>query len=91
MASNVYSKLLPNYDDLDNESGTAPGYRVYILEKDGGISLQVIHANENPISSQGYAVFMNVDEAREFQESFAEAIDRAAIKSADHPARGKDC
>jgi hypothetical protein len=36
MANKFYGKLLPDYGDLDNQTGTAPGYRVYVLENDGG-------------------------------------------------------
>ncbi len=91
MASKMYGKLLPDYGDLDNVTGTAPGYRVYVLENDGGISLQLIHANEDPVTSQGSSVFLNVEEARELIEGLQEAIDRAEPKNANHPSRGSNC
>lgn len=91
MASKMYGKLLPDYGDLDNVTGKASGYKVYILENDGGISLQMIHANDNPLNSPGYSVFLNVDEAKELISGIQEAIDRAEPKDADHPPRGSFC
>jgi len=91
MASKFYGSLLPDYGDLDNQTGTAPGYRVYVLENDGGISLQMIHADKNPVSEVGYSVFLNVDEAKEMVESIQEAIVRAEPKNANHKPRGKSC
>ncbi len=91
MASKMYGKLLPDYGDLDNKTGSAPGYRVYILENDGGISLQMLHADEDPIRGTGSSVFLNVEEAREMIEALQEGIDRAEPKKANHPARGVNC
>jgi hypothetical protein len=90
MASCIYSKLLPDYGDLDNVSGTAPGYRVYIFENDGGVSVQMMHVDDDPMTASGYAVFMNVEEAKEFQCKLQEAIQRAGTKNANHKARGVD-
>jgi len=61
---------------------------VYILENDGGISLQMVHADRDPITEKGYAVFLNVEEAREFVEALQQAINRAEPKNANHPNRG---
>ena len=91
MASKFYGKLLPDYGDLDNQTGKAPGYRVYILENDGGVSLQMIHADIDPISAKGCAVFLNVDEADEMLTALGEAIARARPKNARHKARGESC
>jgi len=91
MGSKFYGKLLPDYGDILNTTGTAPGYRVYIVENDGGVSLSMIHADDDPVTSSGSEVFMNVDEAKELYESLREAILRAAGKSAKHKPRGSDC
>lgn len=87
----MYGKLLPDYGDLDNKTKTAPGYRVYILENDGGISLQMQHADTNPVTGETSSVFLNVEEAREMIEALQEAIDRAEPKNANHPLRGVNC
>ena len=91
MGSKFYGKLLPDYGDLDNKTKTAPGYRVYIIENDGGVSLQMIHAKDDPETTPGSAVFMNVDEAKEMLASLQEAIDRAEVKKSIHKARGTNC
>lgn len=91
MGNKFYGKLLPDLGDLDNETKTAPGYRVYINEKDGGVSLQMIHATDDPVTTLGSAVFMNVDEAKEMLASLQEAIDRAETKNGKHKARGTNC
>ncbi|EGR1226500.1 hypothetical protein AB4T57_004597 [Vibrio parahaemolyticus] len=91
MASKMYGKLLPDYGDLDNVTKTAPGYRVYVLENDGGISLQMLHANDDPVTDVGYSVFLNVEEAQELIHGLQDAIDRAKPKNAKHKCRGKDC
>lgn len=91
MASKFYGKLLPDYGDLDNQTGTAPGYRVYVLENDGGISLQMVHADKDPVFEVGSSVFLNVDEAKEMIEALQEAVDRAEPKNANHKPRGKNC
>jgi len=86
-----YSKLLPDYEELDNDSGQKPGYRVYVHEKDGGIGLQMIHADRDPVTEVGSAVFLNVDEAQEMLQALQAAIARARPKNANHRARGVDC
>lgn len=86
-----YSKILPDYTDLDNESGLKPGYRVYILENDGGISLQMIHADSDPVTEVGSAVFLNVDEAQEMLQALKDAISLARPKKAEHRARSINC
>jgi hypothetical protein len=86
-----YSKLLPDYGDLDNDTGQRPGYRVYIREREGGIGLQMVHANRDPITEEGSAVFLNVDEAQEMLQDLEEAIKRARTRSARHRSRGVDC
>ena len=91
MASKMYGKLLPNYGDLDNSTGNAPGYRVFVLENDGGVSLQMVHADDDPVTSPGYSVFLNVNEARDLLSGLQEAIDRAEPKNASRPNRGSNC
>lgn len=91
MGSIFYAKLLPDYGDLDNKTGTAPGYRVYVLENDGGISLQMIHADKDPTTEPGSPVFLNTKEADEFVVALQEAIHRAKSKNAQHRDRAQDC
>ena len=51
MASNFYDKHLPDYTDLDNETGGCPGFRLCINENDGGIgiSMQPISDSLDPL------------------------------------------
>ena len=77
----TYSKKLPDYKDLDNNSGNCFGYKIYILEKDGGISVQIQNAGEPSEQSETVkAVFMNVEEAEELRDCLQEAIDKAKRK-----------
>lgn len=88
----TYSVLLPDYGDLDNETKNCPGYRVYVLERDGGISLQMQHADKDPSTDDGLnAVFMNIEEAKNLIEGIQEAIDKTSYKNANHPNRGIPC
>ena len=87
MGSNFYGKCLPDYSDLDKQTRTAPGYYVYITENDGGVSLQMIHADKNSTNDLGYAVFFNTKEADEFLSALQEAIKRAKSKYARHKDR----
>jgi hypothetical protein len=91
MTSPFYGKLLPDYTDLDNESGQTPGYRVYIRENDGGIGLEMMHASKDPVTGEGSAVFPNVDEAQEMLQALEAAIARARAKNAAHRARSVKC
>jgi len=91
MGSKFYGKLLPDYSDLDNVTGNAPGYRVYIFENDGGISLQMVHADKNPATEIDAEVFLNVNEARELIKYLQDAIVRAESKNGNHKDRGIDC
>lgn len=91
MGSKFYGKLLPDYGDLDNVTGNAPGYRVYIIENDGGISLQMVHADKDPVTEMGAAVFLNVNEAHELARYLQEAIVRAETKNGYHKDRGINC
>jgi hypothetical protein len=91
MGSNFYGTLLPDLSDLDNTTGNAPGYRVYIMEEDGGITLSMVHADANPNTEQGPAVFLNVSEAHELVEGLQAAITRAEPKNANHRNRGIVC
>ena len=91
MGSKIYGVLLPDYGDLDNVTGTAPGYRVYIVENDGGVGLQMIHANDDPSRTPGSAVFMNVNEAKEMLHHLKDAIDRAESKGGNHKDRAQPC
>lgn len=91
MGSCMYGKLLPDNGDLDNVTKTAPGYRVFVCENNGGVELSMIHADDDPVTTPGYQVFMNPDEAEELIHGLREAVQRARPKNANHPARGKPC
>lgn len=91
MASKFFGTLLPDYEDLDNSSGTKPGYRVYVMENDGGISIQLVHADVDPSTAEGSSVFLNVEEAKEFLKSLQDAVQRAEPKNAKHKRRGVEC
>ncbi len=87
----TYSKELPNYKDLDNKSGNCSGYKIYILEKDGGISVQMQNAEEPSEQSETVkAVFMSVEEAEEFRDCLQDAIDKAKLKKVNHPKRARE-
>lgn len=86
----TYSKELPDYRDLDNKSGNCNGYKTYIIEKDGGVSIQIQDAEEasdNCDTLRG--IYMNVNETEEFKEKLQEAIDKAKIKNVNQPQRGR--
>lgn len=86
----TYSKHLPDYRDLDNNSGECPGYKVWILEKDGGVSIQMQDASDKSNSDTLKDVFLNVEEARELTSGIDEAIKKASNKHANHKSRGKE-
>lgn len=86
----TYSKHLPDYRDLDNKSGKCPGYKVWILEKDDGISIQMQDASDESDSDTLKSVFLNVEEAKEFKRGMDEAMKKASNKHADHKPRGKE-
>ena len=90
MGSKFYGKRLPDYGDLDNRTATVPGYRLYVIENDGGVSLQVIHADDDPMTSAGYSVFLTPSEAEELVDGIRQAISQARAKNANHPSRGTD-
>lgn len=73
----TYSKRLPDYRDLDNDSGDCPGYKVYVLEKDGGVSIQMQDASDESDSDTLKGIFLNVDEAEEFARGIDEAIKKS--------------
>ena len=80
MASNFYHYILPDYGDLDNDTGECPGYVFGIRENDGGIGLYMYPANTPGDNEQEYTVFLNVKEAKELMSSLQRAIDRADSK-----------
>lgn len=88
MASKFFGMLLPDYGDIDNTTGNAPGYRVYILENDGGVAIEMVPATMDPTTTRGAAVFLNVDEANDMLHSLQEAVERAREKNAPHKRRG---
>lgn len=85
----TYSKHLPDYRDLDNSSGECPGYKVWILEKDGGVSIQMQDASDKSDSDTLKGIFLNVEEAKEFAREMNEAIEKASNKQVNHRPRGK--
>ena len=85
----TYSKHLPDYRDLDNSSGEYPGYKVWILEKDGGVSIQMQDASDKSDSDTLKGIFLNVEEAKELRSGMDEAIKKASNKHANHKPRGK--
>lgn len=90
MASCMYSKLFPDYSDLDNDSGERPGFRLFIIENDGGISIQMQNAKDPIESDTANSVFMTVKEAKEVINGLNDAIKRASFKNANHKSRAKD-
>ena len=90
MASCMYSKLFSDYSDLDNDSGERPGFRLFIIENDGGISIQMQNAKDPIESDTANSVFMTVKEAKEVINGLNDAIKRASFKNANHKSRAKD-
>lgn len=90
MASNFYDKHLPDYTDLDNETGSAPGYCFGIRENDGGIGIYMGPINDDPDGDTFYSAFLNVSEAEELLTCLQRAIDRAVPKKANHKDRVRD-
>lgn len=86
----TYNKILPDYTDLDNNSGAKPGYKVSVLEKDGGVSVQLQNSDDKSDEKTLKAVFMNVTEANEFMAGIKNAIDRANQKNANHRNRARE-
>ncbi len=85
-----YDEILPDYGDLDNQTGSCPGHRVAISEKDGGINIELEPLGQK--TNTIYGAFMNIEEAREFSTALQESIKRAAYKNKDrivHPRRAK--
>lgn len=90
MASCMYSKILPDYSDLDNDSGERPGFRLFIIENDGGISIQMQNAKDPIESDTANSVYMTVKEAKELLTGLNDAINRASCKNSNHKSRAKD-
>lgn len=88
--SQTYSKKLPDITDLDNDSGEKPGYKVFVLERDGGVSIQMQDVDDKSDSDTLRAFFMNVDEAKELVVGLNDAINRASYKNANHKSRAKN-
>lgn len=85
----TYSKHLPDYRDLDNNSGKRPGYKVWVIEKDGGVSIQMQDTSDESDSDTLKSIFLNVDEAKELRSGMDEAIKKASNKQVNHRPRGK--
>ena len=81
MASNFYSKVLPDYEDLENVTGERPGFELDITEQDGGIGLLMHPAPGTKGGGVGKAqVYMTLNEARELIQGLQGAIERAELK-----------
>lgn len=80
MASNFYDKNLPDYGDLDNGTGTCPGFRFGVRENDGGIGIDMGPVKDNVDGDTFYRGFLNVEEAEELVAAFQRAIERARPK-----------
>jgi hypothetical protein len=81
MAMNFYHHTLPDYRDLDNQTGQCPGFFFGVRENEGGIGLYMYPANTSGDDEREYAVFLNIDEARYLLDALQRAIDRAAPKN----------
>jgi len=91
MASNIYDKNLPDYGDLDNETGERPGFTFGVRENDGGIGIYMGPVGDNFDGDTFYSAFLNPDEADELVAAFKEAIERARLKQGlPHRRRIKD-
>lgn len=81
MASNFYSKVLPDYEDLENVTGEHPGFELDITEQDRGIGVLMHPAPGKKGDGVGRAqVYMTPEEARELVRGLQEAIARAESK-----------
>ena len=105
MASNFYSRIHADYEDLDNDTGHRPGFLFEIKENDGGVGICLYPAGE-PLSKKlpkelseagiGRAqIFMTGAEARELLARLQEAIERAEFKVSNsdgkgHPSRSRE-
>jgi hypothetical protein len=89
MASNFYDKHLPDYGDLDNQTGNCPGFAFGVRENDGGIGLYVGPIADGFDGDTFYRAFLNPDEADELAYALKQAIERARSKGGSHPLRVK--
>jgi hypothetical protein len=88
MASHFYSRIAPDYGDLDNETKRCPGFVVGVTEHDGGVGL--LMNGIDPKAKDFRGVFFTPDEAEEVIAALREAIDQAKRKIARgnaHPPR----
>lgn len=97
MASNFYSRIHADYEDLDNDSGRRPGFLFEIKENDGGVGICLYPGGELTTDEPeiGRAqVFMTAAEARDLMTALQEAIERAEFKNRDsgrsHPPRSRE-
>ena len=84
MASTLYSRIHADYEDLDNETGTAPGFLVEVKENDGGVGVCFYPDGEVSPKRPGVGraqVFMTAEEARELLAGLRDAIARADAKN----------
>lgn len=98
MASYFYDKHVPDYRDIDNKTGKAPGFRISICENDCGIGLSMEPFKKTTgiaIDPKAqYSGWFNIKEARELLSGLQQAIDRAISKNDGedlHEDRVQDC
>ena len=104
MASNFYSRIHADYEDLDNDTGLRRGFLFEIKENDGGVGIclypdgYLSKTLPKELSEAGVGraqVFMTGAEARELLAGLEEAIERAELKvrgsnGEGHPPRSRE-
>ena len=85
-----YDRILPDYGDINNDTGICPGYRVAVAERDAAITLEMEILGAENITILG--TLLNIEEAKELVEALQESIVRAERKDQGqqlHPRRAK--
>ncbi len=81
MASNKYQEDLPDYRDLENQSGRRPGYTLMILENDGGVGIHMWPVNEDYDKTDGlHAVYLSAEQAEKLLQGLTAATEQARYK-----------
>lgn len=91
MASNFYSRIAPDYGDLDDKSGGCPGYLVDVRENDGGVGVSL--SAGPPAWKDSRGVFLTPAEGEQLVDALRQAIKRSRSKSTGlrgHPSRVRD-
>jgi hypothetical protein len=85
-----YDQVLPDYGDINNDTGDCPGYRVAVSEVDAGVVLEMEMLR--PADGSLIGAFFNIEEANELVVALQESIARAERKDQGqrlHPRRVK--